>query len=29
MSNNDHFKESNIPELLGLTPVSVVSDREI
>lgn len=29
MSNNDHFKESNIPELLGFTPVSMVSDREI
>lgn len=29
MSKKDFFKESNIPELLGLTPVSMVSDREI
>ena len=29
MSNDEFFQETNIPELLGLTPVSMVSDREI
>lgn len=29
MSTTDHFNELNIPELLGLTPISMVSDREI
>ena len=29
MSQDDFFKEANIAELLGLTPVSMVSDRDI